>query len=55
MIEKSFYKYYILYITTKNIKTIAIMKSINLHIGSMISPMGIGLGQHLPEKLRNVL
>ena len=25
------------------------MKSINLHIGSMISPMGIGLGQHLPE------
>ena len=39
----------------KNIKTIAMMKSINLHIGSMISPMGIGLGQHLPEKLRNVL
>ena len=54
MIEKSFYKYYILYIT-KNITTIAMMKSINLHIGSMISPMGIGLGQHLPEKLRNVL
>lgn len=55
MIEILHQSFYIIYNNKYKLMSQIKMKNIQLHIGSMISPMGIGLGQHLPENLRHVL